>query len=204
MHQLTESQLDLCIATFQKVFGNVEFFRGNLDTVHPLLGLVAWKDGDLDWRVITNRCETFGKNKLSDPLLRHPEGLALLCLGRAGAPSPETPINTLGNPLLEMSAARERLTGSPARKYLTHERWLKFSQEQIESSVNADLASSSLRSLETVGQQAACAQLFRERGQKIPANLLHSLREQRLTTLLADTVADWSAWPGLMSVWNRK
>ena len=206
LHQFTEEQFEVCAATLERVFGKVQLFRGNLDPDHPLLGLVAWKGGELDWGEITNHCAALcqGHGSVHDPLLRHPEGLALLYLGPAPAPGEAQRINTLGNAWLEMDAGRERLTGNPAAKYLTHDRWLSFSQAQVERSTADASRPPGLSTLAALGQLATRAQGFEERGRTIPKDLVRALRAYLPAAVAADPEADWNEWPGLCVVKGKR
>ena len=47
-----------------------------------------------------------------DPVARHHEAIAMFYLGRYQAPSGDVTINTLNNVVLELSAARERVTSN--------------------------------------------------------------------------------------------
>lgn len=111
MHQLTEPEFRVIVATFRSVFPRAFAFRNHLTTSSIPLGLVGFKDASLDWEVVRSRCDAereFGE--LRDPLCRHPEGMAMLYFGELDGSPPRRPFNTLANMWVELSASLNLVT----------------------------------------------------------------------------------------------
>ncbi len=136
MYQLTPLQFEVIADTFAKTFDRVHLFRSTLDTTSPAVGLVGFRDGDLDWNTLARRCEAETDPVLmDDPLMRYVKGQQMLYLGPL-EPAPESdkhPVNTLDNLWVELDAGRERVTGNPGRKYYFGSRWIGFLAARLEA-----------------------------------------------------------------------
>lgn len=201
MHQLTERQFSNILATFQSVFHGTYLFRANLDAEHPWLGLIGFKDTDLNWQTVESRCAAERREgKVRDPLLRHVAGIQMLCIARALTHvTPHAPLNTLGNCWVEFNAAAERLTGDPLSKYLTGDRWLSFASARHEDSAWRVDDPVPLANVSAVGWMLTYAQALQSRGRAVPRDVLSAIRNVgSLSALSDDAGADWRGyWPGL-------
>ena len=134
MFQLRDSQFASICASFQQAFPRAYLFRNNADPMQPSMALVGFRDAELDWGVVRERCDQVRREgRVLDPSMQHWEAVAMLFLGLRRDPIPDTPLITLSNMHLEVDASRERITGSPGSKYLQGDRWMRFLAEQLPS-----------------------------------------------------------------------
>ena len=77
------------------------------------LALVGFQGARLDWTVVAQRCAgELKRGQLSDPVCRHPEGVAMLYVGHyRPAMSAPIRINTLDNSWLELDAGQKWVLG---------------------------------------------------------------------------------------------
>jgi len=181
-------------ATFANVFPDCQLFINHFRGDTPMLGLVGWKNAaDSDqWReVATRRIESLNASgEMTDPVLRHPAAFELLSLGAWRNDSSELPaLVKLNDPALEFSAARERLSGNPGKKYYFMTRWFKFChrlrERNIKNTQTVQLASA-LQSLES----ASAAKHSAAQG------ILAFLKSNLPKKMLQDQSVDWDRWPG--------
>lgn len=186
MHQLTRDHFDTIRAAFTAVFGPHEMFTAGFEPHTPLVALVGWRDGEkLDWALVRERA-TEARASIADPVLRHPEGIALLYLGRPPLPKGIAP-NTLDNMRLELAAARRRIgDGAP---YLSGVEWIDFRTEMLSG---AALAHESNGTFPHSGEQIAKAALRLRTGDGGQRTMRGWIPE----ALLLDHGADWRLWPG--------
>ena len=194
MYQLTEEQFQMIAETFASVFPDCQLFINHFRGDTPMLGLVGWKDpaDSHRWRAVAaRRIESLkAAGEILDPVLRHPEALKLLSLGPWGdSATKNAPLVSLSDPALEFSAARERLTGNPGKKYYFMTRWFKFCLEMRQKNkLSAQVAqrATALQSLES----ATAAK------HPMSAKILDFLKRDLPRDLLEDQAADWNRWPG--------
>ena len=194
MYRLTEEQFEMIAETFASVFPDCQLFLNHFRGDAPMLGLVGWKNpaDSHRWReVAARRIEALkAAGEILDPVLRHSEALELLALGPwNGTGNEKTPLVSLSDPTLEFSAARERLTGNPGKKYYFMTRWFKFClQLRQKNKLPAKVAqrATALQSLES----AAAAK------HPMSAKILDFLKGDLPEDLLNDEAADWKRWPG--------
>jgi hypothetical protein len=107
LFQLTRAQYDAIARSFQEVFPDAMVVRGDFYTELPVIGLVGGRNlGNLNWKEIADGCTRLrlGGN-VTDPLVRHAEGLAMMLVGELPTP-PKGPINTLANAWLEWDCGK--------------------------------------------------------------------------------------------------
>ncbi len=187
MHQLTRGQFAAIRAAFAAAFGEHDVFTAGFEPHTPLVALIGWHGGGLDWEVV--RARTAGaRRSLADPVLRHSEGLALLYLGRPEAPAGVSP-NTLDNMRLELDAARRRIGGGAP--YLAGAHWLELRAELAAvagpgSPPGAD------------GELAGSADHIARASLRVRAGTGggRPMRAWLPEALLLDPGADWRRWPG--------
>ena len=201
MFQLTEPQFEMIVRTFVEVFPSAHGFLGGFDAQRPVLALVGYKNGDLDWRAAQRRCQeerSFGK--VGDPSVRHPEGLGMLYFGRWEAPEDRAvgAVNTLDNLRLELDASRERVTGSPGGKYFYGARWLAFVQARHPEILADNGLPQPLKQLTVHGANLIAVNRARAKSVVSVAEARAKARKQLSVRLLEDAESDWRRWPGLL------
>lgn len=112
LFQLTRPQVDVILRTLQLEFPQVILLRGDFYADLPILGLMAFEDGRdaaaLDWSAVESGCQALRAGRIgrvSDGLVRHPEGVLMTVVGDAPRLGPGA-VNTLGNGWLEWDAGR--------------------------------------------------------------------------------------------------
>ena len=195
MYQLTADQFTVIANTFKEAFPKTHLFRLTFKTRHPGLALVGFKDTDLDWKIVADRCaDVRASNRIHDPSMRHREGVAMLYFGRYETKA-ETPLNTLDNLWIELDAANERLTGKPNAKYHIGGLWLKWMQAfpRLFDRPTRDFDHVRMAGLGFTLSNWEQAMLQRDR--RAPA--FESLLSTNLPpVLMNDTNANWLHWPG--------
>jgi len=128
MFQLSEPQFEVILATFLEAFPEAHLVRGNLKSDMPLLGLVGYRDADVDWPAVTRHCAELRRTAaVVDGSMRHREGVEMLYLGRVRRGFATTQqINTLDNAWIEIQAGRLFVTDGFARASLLGATWLDF------------------------------------------------------------------------------
>ena len=194
MYQLTEEQFETIAETFASVFPGSQLFINHFRGDTPMLGLVGWKNPEDShhWReTAARRIESLrATGEILDPILRHPEALDLLSLGPwEKVATKNSTLVSLNDPALEFSAARERLTGNPGKKYYFMTRWFQFCfQQRKKNNLTLEVTqlATSLQSLESAmaSQHSASREIFNFLKVNLPKNLL------------LDSDADWARWPG--------
>jgi spermidine synthase len=197
MHQLTRDQLEMIADTFARVFADVHVFRNTFYLRSPGLALVGLRDAELDWDVARDRASTARASGILDPVARHSEALAMLYLGRYHPnDSPNAEINTLNNLAVELSAARERVTGDIPAKYLIGPAWMGYLRARVMRPDNLEAAPPQIRELARLGVTASEYEGIRDRSSVQARELRSALREQLPSDLRDDRNADWKRWPG--------
>ncbi|HIQ21528.1 MAG TPA: spermidine synthase [Planctomycetes bacterium] len=206
MYQLTMDQFDMIQATFRQVFPSVYLFRNTFDCRYPALGLIAFRNGDLDWSVVRARCDEVRRNNdVLDPLVRHVEGVAMLYLGPLAPPGgTSAAVNTLSNMRLELAAGRERVSGKPGEKYIYGETWLRFAYDWGLRHLGTDgQPDRRLTELAWMGQRLSFWEAVRRyRGPLSPEDLadIPVVRKEIVEgfpkPIRGDDRADWRQWPG--------
>lgn len=196
LFQLTRPQYDLIARSFATVFTNAFLIRGDFYTELPILGLCAFADGrpfrQIDWETLESSCGRIRHSSAGtrDPLIRHPEGVALCLLGPLPDPGPG-PVNTLANARLEWDAGKNIVglqqpwfVGVPAAEYF----------KEVHRSGSRQIPTA-LQAAHDSGQFF----LTLEIAAKVQAPVLENLRAQvpeRLPRALsADPQVDWLLWP---------
>ncbi len=197
-YQLTEHQFAIVERTFRAVFPNVELIRRDFRIATPALGLVGWSDDRrIDWPVVEQRCQALKlAGRVLDPSVRNAAGVRMLSLG--SLPQPEVrALNSLNDPVVEVDAGVQRVTGRPSAKYLLGGRWLNFlARTAAADGPHPDSPNEGLQKL--------ALQWSRHEGQL----LMSQEAGRRLTIappplpeeLSADVGADWSEWPSAVRV----
>lgn len=206
MYQLTPEHFRTIQATFCEVFPRAFLFRGTWNTDRPLLALVGFRDADLDWPTVAARCNELRETEqVQDPLIRHPDGPAMLFLGTVDRSEvAEDAINTLSNMRVELDAGRVRVTGRPGLSYLQGERWLRFVYEQFLARLGASSGITPEQvQLAWLGQRLSLWEAMRtsagrlspEDQTQIPV-VRDEIRRQFPKSISDDNAADWTQWPG--------
>lgn len=199
LHQLIPAQFEIIAATFQEVFPTVHLFRSSFKTQSLPVALVGFKDADLDWAVIQDRCNSSRTaNKIGDPLPRHVEGLGMLYLGTVPLIEERGPsLNTLDNLRLELEASLVFISGHPDDYYAgTNKKWLDFLEVQLTRIASHDSIPLHIRSLPSVGFLASRVEVAAQLGHDRTEILHAELRNRVPKAIALDSGADWKFWPG--------
>jgi spermidine synthase len=218
MHQLNERQFDLICSSFQRVFPTVYLFRNSADPFNPAIGLVGFRDGELDWNVVNARTTALrGRERIQDPAMLHWETVAMHYLGTLRPVPADSPVITLNNMRLEIDASGERVTGQPASKYLQGERWLGFLSDRLpqlvlpatttpsEASDATAIRQAEARQYQRVGQQIVkwewrqflAGQSTRQPHADPTTELITAEIIQQIPPAVLDSIARYPhAWPG--------
>jgi spermidine synthase len=121
LYQLTPSQVETILATFQKAFPKTFLFASPANERMPVLAMVGFAG---DQEVDISRMGHF--EEISS-FVDVPK-IQALYLGK-WRPTGSSVINSLGNLAIELDAGRERLTGHPGTKYLQGSRWAIYREE---------------------------------------------------------------------------
>jgi hypothetical protein len=196
MHQLTAEQLSRILASFSRVFPKVEIFCAGFDAGQPLLGILGWRDGVLDWRVIEERIAAEA-NWLRDPLLLHPSGIALVYLGQLSPDAMKDQIpNTLNNMFLELEAGRRSVLVNSSQPYLTSDAWVEYREKWIRENSFAGLPQS-LQSWPRSASQLTGIYLQARRNPRLTGQAAETARRFFPGEILYHRNADWTQWPGV-------
>ncbi len=207
MNQLTRYQMESIAKTFQQVFPDTIMFMNHFRSDSAMLALVGWnspKGRSVPWEVIKNRCATLrSSDAVADPILRSVEGITMLYLGRWENKYSSASVITLDDPSIEISAATERLTGQPIKKYFIRGRWIEFCRDRRrEALLQSDsflLERAKLLELAGGLQELDHALLTRD---KIAGAIAAQIRTMMPQEVTSDTVADWSRWPASSTAWR--
>jgi spermidine synthase len=199
MTQLTEENFETIVATFQQVFGQAHLFRNHFKTGNAPLAIVGLNGPGLDWNIVARRClEERLNGRLTDPMCRRPQGLAMLYLGTGEARDRwDNRHNTLGNLRVELAAGYHVLAGDPGAYFQgDSDRWLGFLQLQADRTTSSPELPDWLRSFPKAGLLATQWEIAMQRGESSAALLQKQLLVKIPESMLSDTNADWSFWAG--------
>lgn len=139
MYQLTETQFERVLSTFQAAFPTTYLFRNSASPFNPSVGLVGFRDATLSWETVMQRCSQVSTDSdIEDPAMLHWETVAMHFLGTANPRQAEIQSITLDNLWLEIDASREQITGLSDEKYLSGPRWIGFLQNELPRIVSSD------------------------------------------------------------------
>ncbi len=203
MHQFSESQLELILASILTAFPEVHLFRNTFRPEKPSLGLVALKDAELSWATVSDRAaSTRSWGQVEDPSMRHGVAVAMLYLGRVGRGDLSTErVNTLGNSALELDASKVRVSRDANRKYLHGQNWNQFIHKRLRILRTDDALPKDVRRLVRLGVDLTTWEIaFRTRHAKVD-EIAERIRRSFPAVVDADSGADWSKWPGL-TLWR--
>ncbi len=184
LFQLTRPQFDAIVRTFAEVFPDVFLVRGDFYADQPIVGLVGGRAlVQIDWTRVDAAAHRLAP-EAPDPLVSHPEGVAMLVLG----PPPPTsgPINTLGNAWLEWNAGLNII--GLAEPWFTDQPFSEFAtslSRAARAAIPADLRPS----------HAA--------GETLAASPSTDPRPLLPDALAGDVAADWATWPGQPKPFSR-
>jgi spermidine synthase len=200
MHQLTEEQFEIIADTFATVFDDVHLFRNTFYLRAPGIALVGFKDGELDWEAVAERTAESRSDGLKDPAARQRDVLAMLYLGRYPRPAENRSVNTLGNLALELSAARERVTGDIPGKYMIGTRWLTWLRLRLADETAFDAVPVDVIEKARLGLLASEHERLRASRSRSTATSAKALSDQLPASIRSDEAIDPRRWPGDASV----
>ena len=199
LYQFTAEQLELVLSTFQSVFPEAYLFEGKLELGAPVLAMVGYRDGDLNWQDVEQACDRERQlNRIKDPTVRHVEGVALLFRGGLDQKLGTTAINNLNNMDLELRAGLHRILDGAGKDYLVGEKWLSRS-ESLLANASSHLEQSDIDSLRENPQRGKQISLLRE-GLSRPNADRNSILKRVFASIPAslrgDRQGDWKKWAG--------
>ena len=191
MFQLTRPQFEMIVATFQKVFPEAWVLRGDFYSELPILGLLGGADlKAFDRERIAETCRRLrDRGQVSDPLMRHPEGVAMMIVGPV--PKSTAPLNTLENSALEWNAARNVIglrdpwfVGVPCAEYIRdiHRRGRTLLPDAIQRAHDA-------------GQFFLTIEIAARLQLPALAGLQAQIPERMPPAMWRDADANWQTWP---------
>ncbi len=196
LFQLTRSQFDLIARTFLTEFPGAFVLRGDFYTELPIVGLCGFVDGrrlaDVSWADVSAACDRLRAPSaaVTDPLVRHPEGVAMCVVGELPTP-PAGPLNTLGNARLEWEAGRNIVglrapwfIGVPAAEFL---------RDQVRAASTS--LPESLRTAHDSGQFFLTLEIAAKVNAPVLINLRAQMTNRLPVSLRSDAAADWQTWP---------
>ncbi len=192
LFQLTEGQFTMILATFQRAFPEALLVRGDFYSDLPIIGLVGGlRLENVSWPRIEAACRTLREaGQVKDPLLRHPQGVAMLLLG----PPPvggTAAVNTLANASLELDAGRNILG--------LREPWLiGVPQAQFYQDVHRTgqpAVPEEFRGAHDAGQYVLTLEVAARSKAPFTDNLKEQFAERIPRELLTDQEAEWQQWP---------
>jgi hypothetical protein len=192
MFQLTRPQFETIVRTFQQVFPEAFLVRGDFYTELPILGLIGGRSlSAIDWTKVRACCMALQKTgQITDPLVRHLEGVAMMVIGPLPA-SAQGPVNTLANSWLEWNAA-ENILGMrtpwfiavPCAEYIRdiHRSGRVLMPEALQSSHDA-------------GQFFLTLEIAAKMNLPVLSNLKSQIQGRLPKAMLQDAEANWQQWP---------
>lgn len=192
LFQLTRKQFETIARTFHEIFPDAFLVRGDFYFDLPIVGLVGGRDfSKMDWNQVKTNCEKIrAAGEVTDPLVRHAEGVAMLTLGTLPQIT-DGPINTLANSWLEWDAGHNIIgmktpwfLGVPCAEYIRDVQRAGISQLPERFRVDQDVGQFFL-TLEV----AAALQL------PAKANLEEQIPSRMPKVMVQDSAADWRQWP---------
>lgn len=200
MHQLTEYEFGIIQSTFRTVFAHAYAFRNHLKTGNIPMALVGFKDSMLDWETVKWRCTVEREaGRLTDPLRRHVEGVAMLYFGELDGFPPTGPLNTLANLRVELDAGLNLVVGKPGTLYSYASDGNPYA-DFVKSRRSAWPADRSVpddyRRFLEVGFLVSRLEVAYDVNHPATAKLEAELRAQFPASVLSDAGADWSLWAG--------
>jgi spermidine synthase len=192
MFQLTRPQFETIVRTFREVFPDVYLLRGDFYTELPILGLVGGRGLDqCDWQRVEAACAKLrDEGRVTDPLVRHADGVAMMIIGPAPEPSPG-PLNTLANAWLEWDAARNILgmrtpwfIGIPCAEYV----------RDIQRT-SQPLLPLGLRPAHDAGQFFLTLEIAAKLNLAVLPQLKSQVLDHLSPSLRNDASAHWKQWP---------
>lgn len=192
LFQLTRPQFKSIVRTFLQVFPDAFLVRGDFYTELPILGLVGGLNvAQVDWRRIEASCARLRQaGNVTDPLVRHVEGIAMLVVGPL--PNPHGgPVNTLANGWVEWDAGHNILgmhtpwfVGVPCAEYI------RDIHRAGQSIVPAEV-----RAAHDAGQFFLTLEIAAKLNLSVLGDLKSQMKERTPLALRNDAGANWEQWP---------
>lgn len=196
LYQFTKEQLKLVLRTFQNVFPKAYLFEGKLQLDAPVLGLIGFKDSDLNWQELQHACRRERQaGDIKDPTVRWFQGLAMLFRGTIHSDVQHEDINTLNNMKLELQAGLDRMIDPEGSKYLTGIRWLSLAQNYLQKNAQEDHANL-IQDYPLKGMKISVLSERIKQGGEAGNTSLPEIFSQMPEVMLKDQYADWKRWAG--------
>ncbi|TPV94495.1 MAG: hypothetical protein B7733_14735 [Myxococcales bacterium FL481] len=201
LYQLSAEQVLTVGRTMLTAFDEVAVFRNTFSSARPVIGLVGFKQGTLDWRVVKERvAQVAAGSEIADPTLRHIKSFALLYIGRTRAFAESDPAdpdyNTLDNAWLEYDAGRMRVAGEGTSRFLYDKRGFEFQRDLIEAFAEEESVAGLARSAK-IGMLLTAWELAARAGSSQQNDFRRQVQRVFPREVVQDELADWSQWPGI-------
>ena len=203
MYQLSPQQFEVIANTFEEVFKNVYLFRNGFRFATPQVCLIGFKEGifgHLDWESVQKRClDIRSADKIRDPIIRHPEGIGTLYLGRwrrLQADEADLPVNTLNNLWVENNASFVRIAGNPEKTYFYAARWLDFLEDLSERFIASSPLEKNLHKLSLIGFSLCQWDLVAAQNHPNLMEFTRIIEENIPASIKNDPKSDWEQYPG--------
>ncbi len=192
LFQLTRPQFDAIARTFRQVFPEAFLVRGDFYFDLPIIGLIGGRQIEaIDWTAVAQACERLrADGSVTDPLVRHADGVAMLLLGPLPEPT-AGPINTLANSWLEWDAGQNVVglktpwfVGIPCAEYI----------RDIQRSGNP-LIPAFLRAAQDSGQFFLTLEVATALNLPSKTGLEEQIPMRLPPSLIRDFQSDWKQWP---------
>ncbi len=192
LFQLTRPQFDTIARTFTDIFPDAFLVRGDFYCDLPILGLIGGRAfAKVDWGQVEAGCTSLqAEGEATDPLIRHPEGVAMMMLG----PLPDPgigPVNTLADAGLEWDAGRNIVglrapwfLGIPCAEYV----------REVQRAGNSALPERFRRAQEA-GQFFLTLEIAAKINLPARTELESQIPRQLPLALREDSFAQWHQWP---------
>lgn len=200
MYQLSPQQFEVIAHTFEEVFKKVYLFRNGFRFDTPQVCLIGFKEGRygyIDWEMVEKRCLDIRlADKIRDPIIRHPEGIGMLYLGRWQSEKADLPVNTLNNLWIEHNASLVRIAGNPETTYYYATRWLEFLQGLSERSVVSSSLEKDLYQLSQIGFSLCQWDLMVMQNHPELIEFTRIIQQNMPASIKSDSKSDWIQYPG--------
>jgi spermidine synthase len=212
LFQLTGRQWEVIRRTFREQFPGAFAIRGDFYADLPIVGLCGFADGrgmeSLDWTAIAAACGRLRKAgagsgvgagaQVGDPLVRHPEGIAMALLGPDPGVGPGT-VNTLGNAWIEWDAGRN--VCGLREPWMVGVPWAQWARDLHRGGV--ERIPQEWRPAHDAGQFFLTLEVAVLSKSTVRGNLEAQIPERLPFALRTDRAANWEAWPSRVKISPR-
>lgn len=141
LYQLSEIELAIIAATFQRIFPDALVFRGDFFGRFPIIAFVGWRGTPPAAAIVEARVAALAEAGETDRWVTHPEAFWSLYVGRLGLFGRGAPINTDDRPHIEFVAARAHAGGRRGKlDPVVGTAWVQIAKQLRETSLTSPQA----------------------------------------------------------------